>query len=83
MIRPETRVNPPVFNGSTDGDVHNPGALSSSATWTDWIDITSDTNAPGTWTWADVTNLDLDITASVVGGKAQVYKVELSVTYTP
>ncbi len=73
----------PVFNGSTDGDVHNPGALSSSATWTDWIDITSDTNAPGTWTWADVTNLDLDITASVVGGKAQVYKVELSVTYTP
>ncbi|MCH8969101.1 MAG: hypothetical protein IIA66_08290, partial [Planctomycetes bacterium] len=73
----------PVFNGTTDGDVHNPGALSSSATWTNWLDITNDTNAPVTWTWTDITNLDLDITASVVGGKAQVYKVELSVIYTP
>ena len=50
-----------------------------------WIDITSDTNAPGTWTWTDVSNLDLDVTAILPtgNGKLRVYKVEVRVTYTP
>lgn len=74
----------PVFGGTTKGDVHDPGfSLGTSPAWTSWFDITSDTNAPGTWTWSDVTNLDVDATAIVSNGNLWVYKVELRVTYTP
>jgi hypothetical protein len=74
----------PVFGGTTDGDLHDPGTvLTGASSPISWIDITSDTNAPGTWTWSDVTNLDMDVIAIRTGGKLRVYKVELRVTYTP
>lgn len=45
--------------------------------------IAGDTSAPGTWTWSDVTNLDVDVIAIVSNGNLRVYKVELHVIYTP
>jgi len=30
------------------------------AGWSDWYNITTDTNAPVTWTWADVVAMDMD-----------------------
>jgi len=69
----------PVFSGSSDGDDHNLSEVSDD--WTDYVDITSDTNAPGTWSWTNVQNLDCD--AEVYGGmSAGVAKVEIRVTYT-
>ena len=74
----------PVFGGTTDGDVHDPGpVLTTASAPISWIDITSDTNAPSPWAWTDVTDLDLDINSIVPAGKLRVYKVELRVTYTP
>jgi hypothetical protein len=74
----------PEFGGVTAGDVHDPGAVfTGTAAWSEWIDITYDPNAPATWTWADVTNLDVDITSVVPGGKLHLYKVELQITYEP
>lgn len=29
-------------------------------TWSNWLDITTDTNAPGTWTWTDVGSLEVN-----------------------
>lgn len=46
----------PVFTGG-DGDNHDLGDIAS-ADWSLYHDITTDTNAPGTWTWSDVQNLD-------------------------
>lgn len=51
--------------------------------WTEWHDITSDTNAPPTWHWSDFRQLQVN----VIGNKIQDYgvpkchKVELRVTY--
>jgi len=70
----------PIFNGSDDGDTEqiNPFFV---AAWSDYFDITEDTNAPGTWTWADVQNLDCGLTAQIASGTVFVSKVEVRVTY--
>ncbi len=60
----------PVFGGTSDGDDHqvdmgdndNGGKV-----WSEWVDITNDTNAPATWSWDDVANLDCDAQFVVVG----------------
>ena len=72
----------PVFSGG-DGDNHLWGPTGSNA-WSSYIDITSDTNAPGTWTWGDVQSLDCDMEV-VLAFFQQVRcgKVEIRVTYTP
>jgi len=56
------------------------------ANWSEWFDITSDTNAPGTWTWADVVALDMDIWSikTAPSGDPQILrcaKVEIRVTW--
>ena len=62
----------PVFSGG-DGDNHSwipPSDTNGEPPeWSEWFDITSDTNAPGTWAWSDVTGLDVDIYPDLpVGG---------------
>ena len=53
----------PVFPGGV-GDEHawEPPCgtvdIQTTANWSSWFDITSDTNAPGTWTWSNVNALD-------------------------
>jgi len=51
----------PIFGGN-DGNNY-PFNVQSTASWSDWIDITNDTNGPdyGNWTWDDIENLDCDI----------------------
>lgn len=54
----------PVFIAG-DGDTHSwiPPAYTLyyvPPEWSEWFDITSDTNAPGTWDWNDINNLGAD-----------------------
>jgi hypothetical protein len=78
----------PWFGGSSEGDDHdeNLGASPPAAgPYTgEWIDITSDTNAPGTWSWTDVANLDVNLYGNCLsGGYLYAYKVEVRVTSIP
>jgi len=50
----------PVFSGG-DGDNHTFLTEYITTRWTEWVDITSDTNAPAIWSWSNVTNLDCDV----------------------
>jgi hypothetical protein len=50
----------PVFGGSLDGDNHIV-CWPSRADWCSWIDITSDSNAPSSWLWSDVSGLECDV----------------------
>jgi len=73
----------PVFGGISDGDdntqIMQPPAVQA---WGDYIDITSNTNAPGTWDWDDVDNLDLDVQVTTGSFKtAYMCKIEIRVTY--
>jgi hypothetical protein len=50
--------------------------------WTSWIDITSDVNAPSSWTWSDVKNLKIRVMASdPASHDNSLYKMEIRVTY--
>jgi len=52
--------------------------------WSDWFDITADTNAPGSWDWAAVAALGANIEYSWGSGPtplAECGSVELRVTY--
>ena len=76
----------PVFTGG-NGDLHDlVSSLTTSVDWSDYLDITNDTNAPGTWSWTDVQNLDCivrsSITTSGPGDLSRASKVEIKVTYT-
>jgi hypothetical protein len=75
----------PVFDGSTDGPNH-PYQTPPTPVWSPWFDITSDTNAPTSWTWTNVTNLDCDIESEYQQGgpgfTLYCSKVEIRVTYT-
>lgn len=72
----------PVFTGG-DGDIHNTSVPVSENGWSNWIDITNDTNHPD-WTWADVVNLDCDVIADQSGGSGTFHcgQVEIKITYT-
>lgn len=80
----------PVFTGGQgDNHVWQPPTAPSGdavANWSQWFDITSDTNAPGTWTWVDVVALDMDTWAiRPVSGDPQILRcarVEIRVTWT-
>jgi len=51
--------------------------------WTPWFDITSDTNAPASWTWTDVQNLDIKVRGvDPASHDTSCYKIEVRVTYT-
>ncbi len=47
----------PYFNGSSMGGYHEYSPTDSEAFY--WADVTNDTNAPSTWSWANVQALDL------------------------
>jgi len=70
----------PVFSGTDDGDDHN-AITGFSPAWSNYFDITSDTNAPATWTWNDVKDLDCKVLATFDSGNLHCYKVEIQVTY--
>lgn len=75
----------PVYNGTTDGtkylfpeDTH--------ITWK-YRDITNDVLGPGTWSWSDLQNLDIKITAGNGDGskwrRERVYEIRLRITHEP
>jgi len=71
----------PIFTGG-DGDTHDiAGVAGGGNSWSDWIDITNDTNAPVDWLWSDVQNLKCDVVGIQVFLYPQVFKVEIRVTY--
>jgi len=70
----------PVFvNG--DGDSHNIELLTIKS-WREYVDITTDTNNPGTWVWTDVQDLQCKIRANSDGGILYCFEVEIRVTYS-
>lgn len=73
----------PKFGGSSSGTRFDWGDwMSTTGAYSAWHDITTDTNAPGTWTWADVQNLDALITVNRPGsGQVSLGQVEIRVTY--
>ena len=72
----------PVFSGTNDGDNHLEPISWVTEAWYSRISITTDTNAPGSWTWTDVKNLDCDIYTANTGGSVKCGKIEIIVTYT-
>ena len=71
----------PLFAGTDPGDLHDSDVPNSSPGWGGYIDITSDTNAPGTWDWDDVSNLDMNLTFQGFFDYWYISKVEIRVTY--
>jgi hypothetical protein len=72
------RINlQPVFN-LTNGSSYNIFS-DTTASWSDWIDITNNENAPTSWTWANVTSLKCRAIANLTQGTAYVGKVELRI----
>jgi len=69
----------PLFGGSLAGSTYNYTGLS--GTWSDYVDITGDANAPAQWDWDDVANLDVRIATPNAGTGTNVSKVELRVSY--
>lgn len=78
----------PFFGGSAQGNNHNMPVGNYDATagypaWSTWFGITTDTNAPSTWTWNDVKNLDCRLESyRPNSGQQWAYKIELRVNYT-
>jgi hypothetical protein len=50
----------PIFTDG-NGDNHSWNISDTALTWTDWYDITNDTNAPTFWTWNDVKELNANM----------------------
>lgn len=75
----------PVFAGG-DGTDHDCLSPPDTGAWSQWFDITTDTNAPSPWTWGAVKGLDCDVETDIGAGMGiYVYcsKVDIRVTYTP
>ena len=84
----------PIFTGG-NGDQHNliptntgyVPYINETADWGAYIDITSDTNAPGTWSWSDVQSmncrLSVDMSTAAPLDSSSIGKIEIQVTYTP
>ncbi len=74
----------PVFP-SGDGDNHTFDTPWWHPDWSEWFDITNDTNAPLTWTFEDVATLDCDVEAenNPLGSWFILFchRVEIRVTY--
>ena len=71
----------PVFSGG-DGDNHD-FDCSGFMDWSPLFDITTDTNAPNPWTWADVANLECDVEALITRETILYCSiVTINVTYT-
>ncbi|GAI21510.1 unnamed protein product, partial [marine sediment metagenome] len=73
----------PVFTGG-DGDPHEVVPVVDPGDWTDYVDITGDTNHPDWSLWSHIQDLDCKLTPAKTGKANTVYcsKVEIRVTYT-
>jgi hypothetical protein len=75
----------PVFPGG-DGDNHSfyPPLGLPNADWSEWFNITDDTNSHSYWTWRDVDNLVVKVKVGLgmTGYTLYVSKVEIKVEYT-
>lgn len=69
----------PLFGGLLAGSTYNYTGIG--GTWSAYVDITSDANAPVQWDWDDVANLDVRIATPSAGSGTNVSKVELRVSY--
>lgn len=74
----------PVFGGTTSG-TKKTEALGTSAKWSAYFDITTDTGAPSPWTWNDVRDLDMTVGGEKAAKANTCYcsRVEILVTYLP
>ncbi|MBN1663708.1 MAG: type II secretion system protein [Deltaproteobacteria bacterium] len=80
----------PYFGGSTAGANYNQANsdfhAEGSPAWSQEFDITNDANAPASWSWSDVQNLDLRwITkrpTTTGNRRLNTYAVRITVTYT-
>ncbi len=79
----------PEFTGGS-GDQHdllsnNIPNYTFTVDWSDWMEITNDTNAPGTWTWSDVQSMDMTVYGEIndngPGAQQRIAKIEIRVTY--
>lgn len=74
----------PIFKYG-DGDNHE-YELTQTASWSDWYDITDDSNAPD-WTWKDIETFDCDVEAYdfniLFSSTVYCAKVEIRATYSP
>lgn len=77
----------PVFGGTLDGDNHiyNVSYQAGNASYSEWFDITDDTNSHTYWTWTNVADLDCDVATYGAGLPFTLYCsiVEIQVTYIP
>lgn len=75
----------PWFDCANYGDIEaitwTRQSYGSSGQWESWWDITTDTNAPSTWGWTNVSNLGLKVDSHDVCGANYVSKVQIRVSY--
>ncbi len=73
----------PVFGGTVDGSDYHYDATTAPG-WSSWFDITDDNNAPESWSWSDVADLDCDVEAELGMFPFTLYcsKVEIRVIYS-
>ena len=72
----------PSYDG-TNGSVFEDDDQGGGAAWTEWYDITEDTNAPATWTWSDIETLNLYLGMTRPSwGLIRPYIIELRVNYS-
>jgi hypothetical protein len=72
----------PIFSVG-NGTNQNVSASPATAVVDFTFDITNDTNAPSTWSWTDIQNLDLYFNGIVNYGGVRIYAGRVKVTYTP
>lgn len=76
-----------LYNGTTEGTTYITDFPTDGNPVTYSVDITNETNAPATWTWSDVQNLDMqtkgDNNASSNDISYRCYVLWVRVTYTP
>ena len=70
----------PWFESTDLGDDHSE-VLIINPYWSQWFDITTDTNAPSPWTWADVQNLGVHVLAGDGDAEESCSKVEIRITF--
>jgi len=76
-------VRPKFSGGDGSWAVANPQVPFTTPSWSNWVDVTDDTNAPVTWTWVDVNSMDAEIRAQCrePGDIVFFSKIEIRVTY--
>jgi len=78
----DIQINP-YFSGTTAGATTNIWDAGTGGAWSPYYNITNDANAPGTWTWTDVIDLDVDVVDERVSGNDTAYasQAEVQVGY--